>query len=611
MTTRGCCQILLLLASTLAACSGSSPEPDPDSIRQIAQGALIGARVSAGDVHAWRGIPYAKAPVGERRWRAPEAPSAWQGTREALEAGSECAQMGGDPLLGSEDCLYLDVFAPRFAADALPRGDPRLPVMFWIHGGGNSMGSGAMLDPSALAADNGVVVVAINYRLGIFGWLSHPALRASATGPDDASGNFGTLDMIQALTWVQKNIASFGGDPERVTLFGESAGGINVFSLLLAPPARGLFHAAISQSGTPLAMTREQGENFVDATTPGLGGSSGELLLSLVQRHQPVADRAGAKSALAAMSDVEVEGFLRSLSTEELLAPFVASNGDRVIPIYLSPTIFRDGHVIVDMDPLVAFSTPGAYNAVPLIAGTNRDEPKLFFSFTSDHVSRTFGLPTGFSDERLYDLEGEYGGLIWRAHGGDQPISAMWEVQGPTLWSYRFDWDEEPKVLGLDLSKLLGAAHGLDLIFVFGLTDLGFANRFFFEDVDSAAALSREMRSYWSNFADTHRPGRGRDGTLPEWPAWSPDPAAPKYRIFDSPRDGASQFGFDHIDQAWVLSRAIADERFRNDEERCGVFKNMVQWSTALTPEEYQVIGGGACKRFPLVSRAYFASLPE
>ena len=590
-------------------CGGSKDVADPGSAREIVGGHVVGASIREGRVHAWRGLPFAAPPVGELRWHAPRPPASWTEQRHALESGSPCAQLGGDPIMGSEDCLYLDVFAPAFAADAIPAASDRLPVMFWIHGGGNSMGSGDMLDPSRLAADNDVIVVTINYRLGIFGWLSHPALRATIDDPADASGNFGTLDMIRGLEWVRDNIAAFGGDPDRVTIFGESAGGVNVYSLLISPLASGLFHGAIAESGTPMSMTRIQAESYTDDDPEGLPGSSAELVISLLRQRDLAASRESGKEQAASMNATETEALLRSFSTEELLTPFVELAADSAFPIYITPNVIRDGHVIPTAPPLELFSTEGGYNAVPFIAGTNREEHKLFFAMESPHVSRSFGLPTGFENLRLYDIEGEYGGLMWRAMGADEPISRMRKVQGPSVWSYRFDWDEEPSVLGTDLSKLIGAGHAVEMIFVFGLNDLGFANRFLYEDVESASQLSRQIRSYWAHFAHTLRPGRGQGGDLPEWPAWGISPGEPRYLILDGPLDGGLRFGSDEIDQEFVLDRASNDPRLLTDEERCGVFKNFVQWSEALTMESYKSVNEGACSAFPIDSRLFFASL--
>ncbi len=600
----------LLIACVVSVGCGESIEfADHASAREIAQGKVVGGSIRNGRVHAWRGLPFAAPPVGALRWRAPQPPLEWSEQREVLTSGSPCAQLGGDPINGSEDCLYLDIFAPAFAIDSVPVKEHRLPVMFWIHGGGNSMGSGDQLDVSRLAAENGVIVVTVNYRLGILGWFSHPALRASVDDVNDASGNYGTLDLIRGLEWVRDNISAFGGDPGRVTIFGESAGGLNVYSLLISPLARGLFHGAISESGMPVSMTRIQAENYTDDEDAGLPGSSAELLISLLRRHGEADSRESAKKAAAAMADGKVEAFLRSLSTAELLAPFVELAGDFSMPMYISPNIVRDGEVIPTTPPLELLSTPGGYHAVPFIAGTNREEHKLFFSMTSPHVSRTFGYPTGFENLRLYDIEGEYGGLMWRAMGVDEPISRMRKVQGPSVWSYRFDWDEEPSILGTDFSKLIGAGHAVEMLFVFGLNELGFANRFVYDDVESAAELSRQMRSYWANFAHTSQPGEGQQGDLLEWPAWGTGRGEPRYMILDSPRDGGLRLGSDEIDQQFVLNRASQDPRLLSDEERCRVFKNFVQWSEALDMESYLEVNDGACKEYPIDSRIAFPSL--
>ena len=604
-----CIGSLSLGLLVLGGCGDPSPTADPLSARSVAEGDLVGALIEDGSVHVFRGLPFAEPPVGELRWRAPRAPHAWEGVRAALASGSECSQLGGDPVMGSEDCLYLDVYTPAMAARQVPTGSDRLPVMYWIHGGGNSMGAGNQLPPAALVRDNGVIVVTINYRLGVFGWLSHPALRDNSETLEDASGNFGTLDMIRGLEWVRDNIAAFGGDPNRVTIFGESAGGMNVFSLLVSPPAKGLFHAAISESGTPTTMTRDESENYTDdPDLPGLPGSSSELLIALLRQAGRAEHRAGAKEVAASMSASEIDAFLRSLSTEEVLGPFIELM-DGAMPIYITPNMFQDGHVISRGEPIDLFATRGGYNAVPFIAGTNREESKLFFAMNSPHLETTFGMPSGFKSERLYDVEGEYGGMIWRAMGADEPISAMRGVQGPSVWAYRFDWDEEPSVLGMDMAKLIGAAHAVEMLFVFGLTDLGFANRFVFEDQPSAARLSAQMRSYWANFAHTFRPGKGQEGNLPEWKPWGEGEADSKYLIFDSDRDGGIEMGTDRIDQDFVLNRAAKDPRLLNDQERCRVFRNFVQWSEALTVEEYAEIANGVCRQWPLESRLFFPSL--
>jgi len=606
----------VVASAALAGCGGGVPESDPSSLRTLRQGPVLGHAVEDGRVHAWRGLPYAAPPVGPLRWRAPDPPEAWEGVREASASGSPCVQLGGEPVSGSEDCLYLDVFAPAVAGDAVPSGDERWPVMFWIHGGGNSMGAGDQVPPTALVRDHEVVVVTINYRLGIFGWLSHPALRAGARGAHDASGNFGTLDMIQALRWVRENVAAFGGDPGNVTIFGESAGGVNVFSLLISPAASGLFHAAISQSGMPTTVTRAQAENLTDAASDGTGapvegmpGSSNELLLALLRQTGQAADRDSAKLRLASMSDAEVEAFLRGLSAEALLQPFVDVMGDETMPMYMSPAIVRDGAVIPRGRPIDVLAALGGHERVPFIAGTNRDEHKLFFMLSSPHVARTFGVPTGFVNERLYDLETEYGGAMWRAMGADEPIAALAARSGPPVFAYRFDWDEEPRVLGVDLAKLLGAAHALDMLFVFGLTDLGFANRFVFDDPESAERLSRAMRSYWANFAYTHDPDRGRNDDLPDWEPWQVEKGAPKYMILDSDRDGGIEVGTDRLRPRAVLARAEKDSRLTGDEERCRVFRNFVQWSDALTVEQYGEVLGGACRAHPIGTRTLFPSL--
>ena len=308
---------------------------DPQSRRTTKLGAVVGF-LDRTNTHAWLGIPYAQPPVDDLRWRAPRPPTPWQGTREALQFCSPCVQIGGplagvpkdqfSKVVGSEDCLYLNIWAPRFTPDTVPQDTDRLPVMVWIHGGGNSIGTASTYYfAHHIAGTHKLIVVTINYRLGVFGWFYHSALNGRDTSVEDRSGNYGTLDMIQALRWVQQNIAAFGGDPAKITIFGESAGGFNVYSLLASPLAKGLFHRAIVQSGGLRTITLNRAENFIDDPIPGDPASSKEIFNDLLIAEGLVKDRTQAKAHQATMSQQETANYLRHKSPADLLAPLKVS----------------------------------------------------------------------------------------------------------------------------------------------------------------------------------------------------------------------------------------------------------------------------------------------
>ncbi len=594
-----------LAGLALLGCGGDAPPAiDASSKRTLGSGEVVG--FASGDAHAWRGLPFARPPVGELRWRPPQPPRAWEGVREALEFGAECPQLNaGGEAIGDEDCLFLNVFAPRFASEELPGAGERLPVMVWIHGGGNSMGSAEVYDGSRLAAEDQVVVVTVQYRLGVLGWFSHPALREDGASPDEASGNWATLDLVRALEWVRDEIAHFGGDPQRVTIFGESAGGMNVQSLLLSPRAQGLFHRAISQSGFPTTFTLAQAENRTDDPEPGEPGSSAEVLLKLLQQDGRAADREAAKTVADAMSPEEARRTLRGKTAAELLSTFNAGTGGASGGIYVAPFILRDGHVIRDESSLAVFER-GAHNRVPSILGTNRDEHKLFMAFLSPHVTRAASIPLWLNDAERYDLVTEYGGLMWKALGADEPAAAMRRSQGPTVWSYRFDWDEQDRLLWLDLPRLIGAGHAMEILFVFGGTRSEMARTWFLDDPPSADALSEQMRSYWTHFAATGDPARGRGGDLPTWLPWSPEPDAPHTLILDSARDGGVRMSPEALDRATLLARVRGDPRLADPATRCEVYRVFVQWSDLIHPEDYPAVENGLCQPYPLTARTLF-----
>jgi len=256
-----------VLLALLTACSTAAPWPyDIPSAASptvaIDAGSLVGT-VDTSGVLLYRGIPYAAPPVGNLRWRAPSPVASWSGTRAAKQLGKNCVQsqiysdIDAFAAGVSEDCLYLNVWTAGLDANA------KRPVMVWIHGGGYNAGFGAEeRHNGARLAQKGAVVVTLNYRLGAFGFLAHPALAAES--PHGASGNYAILDQIAALQWVQRNIARFGGDPSRVTIFGESAGGSSVGALIASPLAKGLFRGAVMQSGNAIGGVRARDAEYAE-----------------------------------------------------------------------------------------------------------------------------------------------------------------------------------------------------------------------------------------------------------------------------------------------------------------------------------------------------------
>jgi para-nitrobenzyl esterase len=599
-------RVALALALALVGCGSDPPAPsaNPATFRQPPAGDVVGADGAHGG-HAWLGIRYAEPPVGALRWRAPQPLLPWTGTREALSFGASCPQFasrvpGGDASgppgtpVGSEDCLTLNVYAPDLSG---PIADARLPVMVWIYGGGNSIGTSRSYDGSRLASVHRVIVVTLNYRVGAFGWFRHAALREGRDALD-ASGNFGTLDQIAALHWVQANVAAFGGDPDNVTIFGESAGGLNVRVLLTSPPARGLFQRAIVQSGGSSSVSVAEAEHLRDAPDPGSTLSSGEIVLALLEREGLATQRASASKVAAAMPPAELASFLRGLPVEKLLSAYGASHSG----MYKSPRIFRDGTVI-PLEPLSErLDRPEGYHDVPVIFGSNRDEEKTFFFIDPTYVRRWFGILPQARNAVAYERDAAYRSRAWKVSGVDHPASALAGTRPGRVFAYRFDWDEEPSVLWSDLGRLLGAAHGLEIPFVFGNWEIPFGKtgRLLFNDENRAGreALSAAMMSYWAEFALRGDPGRGRDGTLPRWAPWGDD--GEKYVVLDTPAGGGVRMTSETESFADLAAAILADETFESERERCTELASLTTWTPERFGEaEYRAAGGGRCSPFP------------
>lgn len=560
---------VLMLGVLASACAGGpqTPDADPATQRAITQGAVIGftrddAAGGAG-AHIWRGVPFAAAPEGDLRWRAPRPAPAWEGVRQALAHPDPCPQVAnalsaaasgvspGD-LIGSEDCLQMDIYAP---AGAGPDSATR-PVMVWIHGGSNVWGHASQYDGAALAAAEDVIVVVVQYRLGPLGFFAHPAIAADAQAPHDAAANFALLDLIAALDWVQDNIAQFGGDASRVTIFGESAGGHNVAGLLGSPLASGLFHRAIIQSGSFTSMSLEEAQSVAE------------------------------NNALEAASRFAGAGAdVRAVRGAGLADVFHAYGGGG--PLGDLPRMIADG-VSLPRDGLIgAFARADGFNAVPLITGTNRDETKLFNAFVDSLVRRRLGFLFSPRDPDLYDALSDYQGRMWRVRAVDEPAAMMRAGGHDAIWAYRFDWDEGGSFLTMDLSRVLGAAHAMEIPFIFnhfdffGQIDFILFNR---RNADGREALARSMGAYWAAFARDGAPG---DAGGPDWPRLDAD--GPLMR-FDTPADGGPALMTGGDTRARIIADLAQDPRL-DGEQRCLIANALGFWGEAAGPDMLGALG--------------------
>jgi len=368
-------RIYLLLILGILISFGCSKGLDENSVRTTAQGEVIGFKED--ETFAWRGIPFAQPPVDELRWKAPRPPESFLSRFEAKEFSQECFQpqgimTGGEGgWTGSEDCLYLNIWSPAWSPQELA--EKKVPVMMWIHGGANIIGSANTYYPSHMVTDHEVIVVTVNYRMSNLGWFRHAALRQEGSTLEDASGSFGTLDNIMALRWIRENISAFGGDVNNVTIYGESAGGHNVTALYASPLASGLFHKAIVQSGIVSHSKTEDAEAYYpEDGTSGIT-SSKEVINRLLVNEEKADDLEEAKELQNNMSLEETETYLRSATPEDLLTAYGEARPKRGG----MTRVFNDGHVL-GRKGIYESLTNDQMPRVPIILGTNRYESKLF-----------------------------------------------------------------------------------------------------------------------------------------------------------------------------------------------------------------------------------------
>lgn len=454
-----------------------------------------------GEVAAFRGVPYAASTAGPNRWRPPAPPPPWSAPRACHEFGAICPQPRAMiwPIRApqSEECLTLNVWAPAWALAGSAAGRAALPVMVWIHGGGFSTGAGSTIffDGAELAR-LGAVIVTINYRLGPFGFLAHPAL--SAESPDGVSGNDGLRDQVEALQWVRRNIARFGGHPECVTLFGESAGAAAICRLMVSPRAAGLFHRAIAQSGHARGRNRRLRESTRT-------GEAAEEVGRQIARALGCGDEANAAAAAALRARTPAELLVATRPVQGLFGP-----GLKFAPVV-------DGVLLPD-DPEQLFRQ-GRFAPIPFLIGTNADEGTIFLDQIPVRTKAEF-------ESLVATRFGDYGGAVMGRYGpaGDEdvpaalnrlltddafvaPARAMARLvarRGAAVRLYHF-----ARVSPAGRKSGRGAFHAAEVPYVFGHC----SNPLAYDDTDRE--LARVMSAAWVRFAATGDPnGPG----LPRWP---------------------------------------------------------------------------------------------
>ena len=555
---------------------------DLTTTRSTSSGDFIGY-VDEYGARAWLGIPYAQPPIGALRWRAPQLVAPHTGTKEAIEFGPSCIQLpnatesGSESsdaiVIGSEDCLYLNIWSAPNSVDA--------PVMFWIHGGGNTIGSGSPYSGARLAAEKNVVLVTINYRLGVFGWFKHRALETGHLLDD--SGNYGTLDVIRALEWVQENISVFGGDPNNVTVFGESAGGFNTLAMIASSLAEGLFHKAIVQSGSYSAASIAYASNL--ATNGGHEVSSAEVVNKLLLADNTAATAMDAVAIQNDWSAQQLSEYLRSKRPSDFYR-HLQGRGFGMISL---PSLIEDGFVLPQVDTDELFADVTLHNSVPIILGTNRDETKLFLSLSPEFVDTTLRIFRSVKDKTLYDRLAYYQSAAWKVRGVDALAESFTESGNQNVFAYRFDWDEETTPLFTDLPTLIGAAHTLEIPFVFGhLTVLkGFSQIFPFDA--GQARLTEAMMSYWTHFAYSGTPGSGRNGEHPSWERW--EPGAHTTLILDTEAGGGNRMITDVLTFSVLEQELMADQSFGDNATKCGIYSATFADTDAWSPTNYEALG--------------------
>ena len=534
----------------------------------------------------WHDIPYAEPPVGDLRWKAPQL--IFDKKNEILpREGNFCVQepyeRGGAPgdedVSGTEDCLYLDIQAPIKASET------KLPVMFWIHGGGNTSGLKDIYNFAKLVKREDVIVVSINYRLGAFGWFTHPAIQSFQSGLDGSS-NYGTLDIIAALRWTQENIAEFGGDPDNVTIFGESAGGHNVLSLLVSKEAKGLFHKAISQSGYTTTYSLEEAYKPSKASSTSEASSASIFKKLLKSIEYPKSENL--------IDLVEQRKILKEVDPYTF---FLLYDDENIRSI---PLITEDGITMPMEGMKAALGNPEHLNVVPTIAGSNRDEVKLwlaaadyFVKLDKSFLGNMIGVPKPvLRDKQAYQAFNYFRATAWQLRGVIQPLSSMYTAGNKDVYGYRFDWDDHRRYLFADFAELIGAFHASEIPLISGNDDIvGDFDFILYPAGPSKRFTEKNMMKFWANFAKNGSPGISSNNK-----EWKPFISNNEQSIMILDKRSAMRMSKFNKD----LSSLIAELELSsviNEREQCALLFQITTFVGEDVFDDYQNSLDGKCTR--------------
>ena len=593
---------LLLLVPSLAKAWNN------DVRVNTAYGAVEGSLSNDGTTMIWQGVPYAKPPVDDfvnqiyLRWKAPQDQAPWQGVREATRPALKCTQLQTtddwlrtgiiDPDSG-EDCLYVTIYRPN--------NSKKLPVYVWIHGGSNNFGSAREYGAAELAVRSDVVVVVVQYRLGPIGWFYHPALQ-SGTDPLSDSGNFGTLDTAKALKWIQQNIAAFGGDTNKVTVTGESAGAHNTMNLVISPVAKGLFNGAMYESGGMAPVTADSGRASANDYIEKL-----LMFADGVSTPVPPATRAAYAQKRVAMENAgTLASYLRHAKAGDLFLAILKYGSVPTFPI------IEDGNVM-PLGGWIPAIQSGNYNKMPIILGSNEYELKpfevlfgsivalygapstlptyswfnLFTSVRNNNTPKYEDILKTPFDQDLYDKAGYFGTLQWKAKNVDSLAHEFSQVQDK-VYAYFFKWGGVGSG-PYPFDHIYAAGHASEIAF-FGIgADQGLFNLPFVPaNQKGRDELKGAMMAYLSNFARTGNPNSGDSqhafpAQRTKWEQWINASGGPKAIVFDADLDHAKidmqmtdelTFAIAEAQrQAWVAAQAPANRTLADNVTKLFLFQ--------------------------------------